>query len=159
MDGKKRERSNSVPKPARKDNTSPAIPVPKARAHTRAHHQVRSPGAGFSEVELGALATGQLPVDLQAPAPGGNAVHGSLYGFDLGVHDFSLGKSKIAGRQIMKQFGRFHEIRQKPRVEIFLMVDGCHDDSSIKIDSSWVGFFCRCWTDVAPQIFANKMGE
>lgn len=107
MDGKKREKSNSAPKLARMDNTSPAIHVPKAlntaadsfisvrdrisvhlaagcdwtndqvlaadaeqrHAHTRAHHQVRSPGAGFSEVELGALATGQLPVDLQAAAP------------------------------------------------------------------------------------------
>lgn len=107
MDGKKRERSNSAPKPARKDNTSPAIPVPKAlntaadsfipvrdrisvhlaadcdwtnvqvlaadaeqrRTHARAHRQVRSPGAGFSEVELRALATGQLPVDLQVHVP------------------------------------------------------------------------------------------
>jgi hypothetical protein len=93
--------------------------------------------------------------DLQAPAPGGHAVYGSLYGLDLGVHDFSFGESKIARRQIMKQFGRFDKIRQKPGVEIFLMVDGCHDDTSIKIHSSWVACFCLCRTDIAPQILAN----
>ena len=93
--------------------------------------------------------------DLQAPAPGGHAVYGSLYGLDLGVHDFPLGESKIAGRQIMKQFGRLHKIRQKPRVEIFLMVAGCHDDSSIKIDCSWVACFCLCRTGAASQILAN----
>ena len=46
-----------------------AADAKKRRAHARAHRPLRSPGADFSEVELRALATGQLPVDLQAPAP------------------------------------------------------------------------------------------